>query len=177
MPSVSSSTAWVAAVASRLDKVGGAELEGQLLALGVSTEGDDPLGTEPSRGKDRAQPDRSIADDRHRVAPLDPGADRGVVPGGHDVRQCQQGLEHVVGMARPRNGDQRGAGQRDPHDFSLAAIDLSVSEVPTLQATQRGPVQAVWAGHVAENERGDHEVTDGNPPTSAPTASTTPMNS
>ena len=84
-------------IAPLLDQVGGTELQGELLSLRVPAEGDDPLGAESPGRQDRREADCPVADDRHRVASLDPGTYRRMVPRGHDVRQGQEGLEHVIG--------------------------------------------------------------------------------
>ena len=153
----------VGRVAAFFDDVGGAELQGELLAVGVAAEGDDPLGAQPLGGQDGGQADRPVADDRHGVAGLDAGAHRGVMAGGHDIRQGQQRLERLVGMARAGDRDQGAAGERDAHRLALAAVDHAVAEVPAPHAADGGAVQAVRAGHVAEDERGDHQITGRDP--------------
>ncbi len=85
-------------ISSLRDDVSGAERERELLALGMTAEGNDPFGAESSAGKDRAQADRAIADDSDGIAGLDAGADRGVMPGGHDVGQGEQRPQRGIGM-------------------------------------------------------------------------------
>ena len=61
----------------------------------------------------------------------------------------------------PRSGDrdEGAAGQRDTDRLALAAVDVAVAEVAACEAGDGRPVQAVRTGHVAVDERGDHQVT------------------
>ena len=148
-------------VAAGLDDVGGAERAGQRLAGRVAAQGDDPLGAEAVRGEDGGEADGAVTDDGDRAARLDAGADGGVVPGRHHVGQGQQRPQHGVGVAGAGDRDEGAVGERDADGFALAAVDGAVAEVAAGDAADRRAVQAVRAGAVAVDERGDHQVADG----------------
>jgi hypothetical protein len=63
-----------ALVAALGDDVGGAELAAEVGAVVVPAHQQDPLGAEPLRREHRGQPDRAVADDRHRRARPNPDA-------------------------------------------------------------------------------------------------------
>ena len=146
-------------LAARLDDVGGAELTGHLLPVSVAAQRDDALRAEPPGRQDGAQAYGAVPDHRHRVTLLHPGTDRRVMPGRHHVGQGQQRPQRLIRVPCPRDRHQGAAGQRDTHRLALAAVDLAVAEVPAHRAGNGRPVQAVRAGHVAVDKRGDHQVT------------------
>ena len=113
-PSVSSLILRHALVAALLDDVGGAELAGQLLAVGVAAHRDDPLGAELLGGEDAEQADRAVADDRDGLAGAGLGGDGGEPAGAEHVGGGQQdGIRSSVGHVRAwRPGCRRRAGSR-----------------------------------------------------------------
>ena len=95
--------------------------------------------------------------------------------GGHDVRQAKQRLERLVGIAAPGTAT-RCCGESGPR-LALAAVDHTVAKVAAPDAADGGAVQAVRTEHVAEDERGDHQITGCHPMYFGTVSSTTPMNS
>jgi hypothetical protein len=130
-----------------------------VLALRAAAQGDDALCAKPPGRQHSAQANGAVPDHRDHVAFLHPGADRGVVPGRHHIGQGEQRPERLSGVSRSWDGHQRAAGERDADGFALAAVDLAVAETAAGNAGDGRPVQAVRAGHVAVDERGDHQIT------------------
>ena len=144
------------------DDVGGTPLAGQRVpGLGRAAEHDDPLGAEHPGGQDAGQADRAVTDDRDRVSGLDPGADGGVVAGGHHVGQGEQRGHRLVGEVRALDLDQGAVGLRDADELGLAAVTLAtLAEEAAVDAGGVEAGLAVRAGAVAPGERRDDEVAD-----------------
>ena len=100
MPSVSSQHCSDGVVAALGQDVGGAELEGDLLAGGVAAQSDDPLSAEPLRRENGGEADGAVAHDRDRVPLFHTAAHGGVVARAHHIRQREQGAQRLVGMVR-----------------------------------------------------------------------------
>jgi hypothetical protein len=83
-------------LASGLDDVGGAELLGDRLTVGMAAQGDDAAGTQPAGGQDGGQPDCPVADDRHDIAAPHTCADGRVVTGRHDVGEREQRSQRLI---------------------------------------------------------------------------------
>ena len=96
----------------------------------------------PSRcdGEDGGEADGAVTDDGDGVAPLDAGADGGVVAGRHHVGQGQQRAQHGVGVAGAGDRDEGAVGERDADGFALAAVDGAVAEVAAGDAADRRAV-------------------------------------
>jgi len=142
------------------DDVGRAKLGGQPLAIGMTRHRDDPLRAEAPGSENAAHADGAVADHGDGLAGLDLRADRGVMSGGHHVRERHQRLHHLVGVTRARHGHERGAGQRHADCLALSAVAVA-REHPAVQAGGRDAVLTVGAGAVAEHVRRDDEVTLG----------------
>ena len=67
------------------------------------------------------RPDGAVADDRHRVARLDAGGDRGVVAGAHHVGEGQQS-GHLVVADLVAHRHERAVGERHAHALALPAV-------------------------------------------------------
>ena len=109
-----------AVVAALGDDVGGAELEGELLAGLVPAHGDDPLRAELLGRQDTEQADRAVTDDRDGLAGSGLGGDGGEPAGAQYVGRGEQTRDQVV-VRQARGGDERAVGQRDPQPFGLGA--------------------------------------------------------
>ena len=73
-------------------------------------------------GEHAGQPDRAVADDHHRAARPDVGADRGVPAGAHHVGQRQDARHHRRRPARSGVASERAVGVLDPDQLGLAAV-------------------------------------------------------
>ena len=143
-------------VSALLDDVGGAELSGQRLPVGVPAEGDDPLGAELPGGQDAEQADRAVADDRDRLAGPGLGGDGGEPTGAQHVGGRHQRRDQI-GVGHAGGGDERAVGERDASHFGLGA-----------DGAHQDPVHAVGlvagladlAGVVRGPEGADDEVAD-----------------
>ena len=88
-----------ALVAAFLDDVGGAELAGQGLPVGVAGHGDDPFGAELLGGQDAEQSDSAVADDGDGLTGADLGSNGGEPAGAEHVGGGQQdGIRSSSGM-------------------------------------------------------------------------------
>jgi hypothetical protein len=74
-----------ALVATLFHNVGGTELAGQLLPVGVPRHGDDPFRTQLAGGQDAEQSDRSVADDGDGLTRSGLGGDGGEPAGAEDI--------------------------------------------------------------------------------------------
>ena len=145
-----------AVVAALLDDVGGAELAGQRLAVGVAAERDDAFGAELLGGEDAEESDGAVTDDRDRLAGAGLGGDGGEPAGAEHVGGRHQRRDEVrVGHAR--GGDEGAVGERDAGQLGLGA-----------EGAHQDPVHAVrlvagladLAGVVGGPEGADDEVAD-----------------
>ena len=114
------------------DHVGGAELAAQAGAGLVAAGEHDPLGAEPLGGDHRAQADRAVPDDQHRIPAADAGGDGAVVAGGHHVGQRQQRRQQR-GVGGHRQLHQGAVGVRDADGFALPAVDAVEAVPPPLR--------------------------------------------
>jgi len=142
--------------------VGRTERPRERLPAGVPGHGHDAVGTEPPGREDRAQPDRSVADDDDGRALPHAGRDGRVVPGPQHVGEREQARDELV-VGEGRGRDEVRVGERGTHQLALRAVDeqaLMVLVPPhdPVHAGGREAVPAVRAGPVAERERCDHEV-------------------
>lgn len=112
-------------VAALGDDVGGTELSGNRLSVGVTAHGDDPLRADLRGGKDAAEADRPVTHHDHGAARGDLGAERGVPARAHDVRQREQAGHQVVGRLL-RGGEQGSVRVLDPDALGLAAVVTGV---------------------------------------------------
>jgi hypothetical protein len=162
-------------VAAFADDVGGAELVPERNALGVVAEQDDLLGAESLCGDHAAKANGAVADDRNRAAGRDPGRNGSVVAGPNHVGECQQrGYERVV-LADGQN-DERAVCLRDANGFALAAFEVVEAVAAPVQACALQPLaqtQVPSDHRNGETTRSPVLIVR----TSAPTASTMPMNS
>ena len=138
-----------ALVAAFLDDVGGAELAGQGLAVGVAAHGDDALGAELAGGEDAEQPDGAVTDDGDGLAGSDLGGDGGEPAGAEDVGGGQQAGDQVV-VRHAGGGDEGAVGVGDAGAFGLGA-DGAVDELG-VHAPRRVPGAADVAGAVGDDE-------------------------
>ena len=109
-----------ALVAASFDDVGGAEVEGQLLAVGVAAHGDDPLGAELAGGEDAEEADGAVADDGDGLAGADLGGDGGEPAGAEDVGGGEV-VGHEVGGGDLGGGDEGAVGEGDAGVLGLGA--------------------------------------------------------
>ena len=144
--------------------------------VGVAAEQDDLLGAEPLGGDHAAQADGAVADDGDRPARADPGGERRVVAGPHHVREGEQRRHQRVVLA-DRQRDERAVGQRDAHRLALAAVEPSRAQKPPCRQEVCRPSRQKT--QVPSDQA--NGATTRSPAltvrTSAPTSSTTPMNS
>jgi hypothetical protein len=103
-------------------------------------EGDDALRAETLGRQHCAQADRTVPDDRHHIALLHPGADRGVMPGGHHVGQGEQRPECLSRVPRSGDGHEGAASERHAYGLALAAVDLAVAEAAAGRTRDGRPV-------------------------------------
>ena len=61
-------------------------------------------------------------------------------------------------MARTRDLDQRGVGERRAYRLALTAVDAVVAKRPAVHAVGRPASGAVGTRPIAERERGDDQV-------------------
>ena len=111
-PSVRSLISRDALVAALGDDVGGAELQGELLARLVAAHRDDPLGAQLLGGQDAEQADRAVADDGDGLAGPHLGGDGAEPAGAQHVGGGEQARDQVVGRD-VRGGDEGAVGERD----------------------------------------------------------------
>jgi len=123
----------------------------------VTAQHDDPLGAEPARGDDAAQADRAVPDDRHDLARADFGSQCGVMPRPHHVRECQE-RRHQRVIGSYGQCDQRPIGQRDPHRFALAAIELGAAPPAAVKTGGLQSLLAELASAVGPGKWSDDEV-------------------
>ena len=145
-----------AVVAAFLDDVGGAELAGERLAVGVAGHGDDPLGAQLLGGEHAEQPDRAVADDGDGLARAGLGGDGGEPAGAEHVGGGQQRRDQV-GVGLP------GVATRVPSASGMRAYSAWVPIAPIgLGVHAAGLVAgpADLAGVVGGEERADDEVAD-----------------
>jgi hypothetical protein len=76
-------------LAALADDVGGAELSGELGALGVAAHDDDLLDPQSLGGDHAAQPDGAVADDGHGLSRANLRDNGCVVAGAHHIREGQ----------------------------------------------------------------------------------------
>jgi len=124
----------------------------------VAAHDDDLLGAEPLGGDHAAQPDRAVADDRHRLAGGDPGDDRGMVASPHHVGERQQRRHQLVVVLADRQLEQRAVGVRNAQRLGLRAVDAGVAKEPDVDARGAEPLVAEGTRAVREREWHDHEV-------------------
>jgi hypothetical protein len=117
----------------------------------------DPLGAQPPGGDHRAQTDRTVPDDQHRVTAADAGGDRAVVAGGHHIGQRQQRRQQR-GVGGHRQLDQGAVRVRHANRLALTAVDPVESVPAAVAAGDVQPLGAVVAGVVAVGEGGDDQV-------------------
>jgi hypothetical protein len=163
-------------VATLADDVGGAEGARQSDAIGVTAEQDDPVGSEPTRRSHAAESDRAVSDDGDDVACTYPRRECGMVAGTHHVRERQQRRHQRVVLPDGQR-DQRAVGEGDADSFALPAIELGTAPP---SAMETGGLQILPANSHVPSDQANGATT--NSPfltvrTSAPMASTTPMNS
>ena len=154
-PSVRSLICGDALVAALVDDVGGAELAGELLPVGVAAHGDDPLGAELLGGEDAEQADRAVADDGDGLARAGLGGDGGEPAGAEHVGGGEQARDQVVGRACP------GVATRVPSASGMRAYSAWVPMAPIeLGVHAAGLVAgpADLAGVVGGEERADDEL-------------------
>ena len=102
----------LAVLAALGNDVRGAELLGDLLAGLVPRHRDHPLGAELLRREDAAEAHGAVTDHDGRGAWADPGGDRGVPPGRHDVGQREQRRDQLL-VGHPVGLHQRAVGLVD----------------------------------------------------------------
>ena len=108
-------------------------------------------------GEDRHQADRSVADDRDRLARAGLGGDGGEPAGAEHVGGGQQGRDQLrVRLSRRRH--QRAVGVRDAGLLRLRADRLRDELGVHALGLEPGP--ADLAGVVGDDERPDDEVAD-----------------
>ena len=112
-----------AVVAALGDDVGGAEVEGELLAVLVAAHGDDPLGAELPGGEDAHEPDGAVADDGDGLAGADLGGDGSEPAGAEHVGGGQVVRDHV-------SGRDSGVATRVPSARGMRAYSAWVPMVP-----------------------------------------------
>ena len=165
-------------VAALADDVGRAELPRERDPVRVAAEEDDPLRAEPLRGDHAAEADGAVADDGGGLAGADPGARRAAwwPVAITSVSVSSDGIS--ASSAADRQHDERAVRLRDAHRLALPAVDAVASRTgrrggrsvcsPSRQKTQVP----------SEQRNGATTTSPGfTVRTSAPTASTTPMNS
>ena len=143
-------------------------------------EGDDPPGAEARAASTRAEADGAVADDGDRVAGASTPAHTAAwwpVPMTSDRVSSERSSARRSDPGRDRDEACRRRAARGR--LALAAVDdaVAAAEPAERAGTTCSRRAAVGAGAVAEDERRDDEITLATPVTSAPTSSTTPMNS
>ncbi|ANS28608.1 hypothetical protein R1CP_19630 [Rhodococcus opacus] len=145
-----------AVVAALGDEVGGTELSGQGLTVGVSAPGDDALRAGVFGGENGEQSHRAVSDDCEGLPRAGLGGDGGEPPGAEDVGSGQQ----MGGLLRGRlcpGGHEGPVGQRDTHVLRLGA-DRSPRDGVHAAALVAG--SADLTGVVGGEGRPDDEVAD-----------------
>ncbi len=140
------------------DDVGGAELAAQIGAVLVPAHQNDLLGAEAFGRHDREQPDRAVADHRHRGPGVDTGPDRAVVAGTVHVGERQQRRQQR-GVRRDRQLHQRAVGERNTDRPGLTAAHTGCVPEPAVTAGGLQALAAEVAGVVLPRERGHDQVT------------------
>ena len=105
-------------LAAFLDDVGGAELAGQGLPVGVPGHGDDPFGAELLGGQDGEQPDGPVTDHGDGLAGAGLGRHGAEPAGAEHIGGGQQAGDQVL-VRLAWGGDERAVGQRHPHQLRL----------------------------------------------------------
>jgi hypothetical protein len=139
------------------EDVGGAELAGQGLSVGVTAGDDDPLRAELAGREDGAESHGAVPDDGDGLAGAGLGRDRPEPAGAEDVGGGQQRRDEV-GVRLARGGDQGAVGERDAHALGLSAAG-GTEDLP-VHAGGLVAGQADLAGVVGGEERSDDEVAD-----------------
>ncbi len=102
------------------DDVGGAELVGEGLPVGVAAHRDDPLRTELPGGEHREEADGAVADDRDGLTGAGLGGNRAEPAGAEDVGRGEQPGDQV-GVGHPGCRDEGAVGQGDTRELCLGA--------------------------------------------------------
>lgn len=141
-----------ALVTAFFDDVGGTELAGQSLPVGVAGHGDDPVGTHLLRRQDTEKPDGAVAD--HGDSLTGPNLSRlgGEPSGPEDVGRCKE-RRNLVGVGHFRSGHQRAVREGDAQNLGLGAADALAVDAAALVAGQ-----ADLAGVVRGEEGSNDEL-------------------
>ena len=137
-----------------VDDVGGAVVEGQLLAGLVAAHDDDALGAELARGEDAVEADGAVADHDDGLARADLGGHGTEPAGAQDVGGGEEARDQV-GVGDLRGGDEGAVGKRDAGVLGLGA------DRPDGLAVDAGALvagSADLAGVVRREERADDEL-------------------
>ena len=141
-------------VAPLLDDVGGAVVEGQLLAGLVAAHDDDALGAELARRENPVEADGAVADDDDGLARTDLGGDGAEPAGAEDVGGGEEAGDQV-GVGDLGGGDEGAVGEGDAGVLGLGA-DRSDGLAVNAGALVAGP--ADLTGVVRGEERSDDEL-------------------
>ena len=129
---------------------------GQRLPVGVTAEGDDPLGAQLLRGQDAEQADRAVTHHSDRLARPRLGRDRGEPAGAEHVGGRHERGDQV-GLGHAGRGDEGAVGERDARQLGLGP-DGAHQHAVNAVGLVAGP--ADLARVVGGPEGAHHEVPD-----------------